>query len=145
VSEETKRAYLKLTGGAGLIAAASATAEHFAEEAGFDETTRVALVEACEQVCGDALDRAGNGGPLEVIVDQFEDRLEIVVTHPCASSPAIGLDEFIGSAQGPGAAAGASLLARVDRVRYETVDQTSRMVLVKYLPGKNTAAKKRPN
>ena len=143
MSAETKRAHLKLTGGAGLIPAASATAEHFAEEAGFDEPARVALVEACEKVCMDALDRTGDGGPLEVTVDHLEDRIEIVVEHPCASSPAIGLDDFIGGSQGPGMGAGASLLTRVDRVRYETVGQTSRMILVKYLPGKK--AQKLPN
>ena len=140
LSGESKRAHLKLTGGAGLIPAAAAAAEHFAEEAGLDERARVALVEACEQVCGDALQRAETSeGTLEVILDQMADRIEISIAHPSVSEPAIGLDAFIGSAQGP-TGAGASLLARVDRVRYETVGQASRMILVKYLPGAKKSA-----
>jgi hypothetical protein len=142
VSEETKRAHLKLSGGAGLIPAAAAATEHFAEEAGLDDSTSSNLVAACEQVCGDALLRAeGSEGTLEVIIEQFPDRIEISVAHPSVSGPAIGLDAFLGPATGPSATSGASLLSRVDRVRYETVGQASRMILVKYLPG----AKKRAN
>lgn len=142
VSDETKRAQLKLTGGTGLIPAAAAAAEHFAEEAGLDERGRTALIEACEQVCGDAMARIeGNDTTLEVVLEQHPDRIEISVAHPSASGPAIGLDAFIGSGHGPASAAGANLLSRVDRVRYETVGQSSRMILVKYLPG----AKKRAN
>ncbi|HMD31471.1 MAG TPA: hypothetical protein VKG84_06150 [Candidatus Acidoferrales bacterium] len=139
---ETKRAHLKLTGGTELIPAASAAAEHFAEEAGLDVATRDLLVAACEQVCNDALAQAeSNEGALEVIIDQFADRIEIAITHPGVSGPAIGLDSFLGTASGPSGASGASLLNRVDRVRYETVGQCSRMILVKYLPG----AKKNAN
>jgi len=142
VSEETKRAQLKLSGGAGLIPAASAATEHFAEEAGLDEPTRGALVAACEQVCGDALLRAeSKEGTLDVTIDQFPDRIEISIAHPSVSGPAIGLDSFLGAATGPSGTTGAMLLSRVDRVRYETVGQASRMILVKYLPG----AKKRAN
>jgi hypothetical protein len=142
VSGEAKRAQLKLSGGAGLIPAASAAAEHFAEEAGLDESSSAALVEACEQICGEALSHAeASEGPLEVVIEQFPDRIEIGVAHPSVSGPAVGLDAFLGTAGGPASGTGASLLSRVDRVRYETVGQTSRMILVKYLPG----AKKRAN
>lgn len=146
MSDETKRAHLKLTGGPALIPAAAAAAEHFAEEAGLDEQSRAALVEACEQVCGDAFDHvAGSNGPLEVILDKLPDRIEISITHPSSGGPAIGLDAFIGGGSGgqgsKATAAGAALLTRVDRVRYETAGQISRMILVKYLPG----AKKRAN
>ena len=141
MSEETKRAQLKLTGGAGLFPAAAAALEHFAEESNLGESAADALVAACEQVCGDALRRAGSeDGTLEVSIEQFPDRLEVGIAHPGVAGPAVGLDAFLGSASAPEDAPGISLLSRVDRVRYETVGQVSRMILVKYLPGAKTRA-----
>jgi len=142
VNEESKRAQLKLTGGPGLIPAAAAAVEHFAQEAGLDESVQRGLVTACEQVCGDALSRAEPGeGALDVVIDHFPDRIEIAISHPALTGPAVGLDSFLGSASGPAEGVGATLMIHVDRVRYDTVGQASRMVLVKYLPG----AKKRAN
>ncbi|HKM89370.1 MAG TPA: hypothetical protein VJX29_02055 [Candidatus Acidoferrales bacterium] len=142
MSGESKRAHLKLSGGAGLIQAAAAAVEHFAEEAGLAESARRGLVAACEKVCGDALDRAeSNEGALEVTVEQFPDRIEIGISHPSLIGPAVGLDSFLGTATGSAESAGVSLLTRVDRVRYDIVGQVSRMILVKYLPG----AKKQAN
>ncbi len=136
MSEESKRAHLKLSGGAGLFTAAAAALEHFAEEANLGEDAAGALVAACEQVCADALRRAGpEEGTLEVSIEQFPDRLEVGIAHPGVVGPAVGLDAFLGTASTPGDAPGISLLSRVDRVRYETVGQVSRMILVKYLPG----------
>ena len=141
MSEETKRAQLKLTGGAGVFPAAAAALEHFAEEANLAEPAMRALVAACEQVCGDALRRAGTEeGALEVSIEQFPDRIEVGIAHSGVVGPAVGLDAFLGSAAGQDQAAGANLLSRVDRVRYETVGQVSRMILVKYLPSAKTRA-----
>ena len=132
---------MKIIGGAGLIPAAAAAVEHFAEEAGLEESVRDGLIAACEQVCGDALDRQeGEEGALEVVIEQFPDRIEIGILHPSVSGPAVGLDTFLGTATGPADGVGASLLTRVDRVRYDTVGQTSRMILVKYLPGAKKSA-----
>jgi hypothetical protein len=142
VSGETKRAHIKLSGSADLISAAAAAVEHFAEEAGLDVATQRNLMGACEQVCGDALRGAENSvGTLEVSVEQHSDRLEIAVAHPSLTGPAVGLDSFLGSAGGGAAPSGISLMERVDRVRYDTAGQGSRMILVKYLPG----AKKQAN
>lgn len=141
MSEEIKRAQLKLSGGAGLFTAAAAALEHFSEEAGLDDTAKRNLVAACEQVCGDALRRAETEeGALEVTIEKFPDRIEIGIAHPGVVGPAVGLDAFLGSAGGSSDSSGASLLSRVDRVRYETVGQVSRMILVKYLPGAKTRA-----
>jgi hypothetical protein len=133
---------LKLFGGLGLFPVAAAAVEHFAEEANLDESARSNLIAACEQVCGDALRRAETEeGALEVIIEQFPDRIEVGIAHPGVIGPAVGLDAFLGIATGNAEAPGTSLLSRVDRVRYETIGQVSRMILVKYLPG----AKKRAN
>jgi hypothetical protein len=142
LSGETKRALLKLNGSGGLIQAALAAVEHFAEEAGLSDSARDGLVTACEQVCGDALDRAeGNDGSLEVSIEQFPDRIEIGISHPSLNGPAVGLDSFLGTATGPAESVGVNLLTRVDRVRYDIIGQSSRMILVKYLP----RAKKQAN
>jgi len=142
VSGDTKRAQLKLSGGPELISAAAAAVEHFAEEAGLDEATQRNLMAACEQVCGDALRGAeGEGGTLEVSVEQLADRIEIAVAHPSLNGPAVGLDSFLGTAGAASGPPGISLMNRVDRVRYDSAGTGSRMILVKYLPG----AKKQAN
>jgi len=142
VNGETKRAHLKLSGGPELISAAAATVEHFAQEAGLDDISQRNLMEACEQVCGDALRGAESGGDaLEVSVEQHADRIEIGVVHPSLRGPAVGLDSFLGTASGGEEPTGISLMARVDRVQYDSAGPGSRMILVKYLPG----AKKKAN
>lgn len=141
MSAESKRAQLKLSGGAALFPAAAAALEHFAEDAHLGESDRQGLVAACEQVCGDALRRAGTDeGALEVTIEQFPDRIEISIAHPGVTGPAVGLDSFLGAAAGSPETAGANLLSRVDRVKYETSGQVSRMILVKYVPGAKTRA-----
>lgn len=142
MSGESKRALIKLSGGPELISAAAAAVEHFAEEAGLDEASQSNLMAACELVCGDAL-RNGESETaiLEVTVEQHADRIEVSVAHPSLTGPAVGLDTFLGSAGVGSQSSGLSLMARVDRVRYDTAGQGSRMVLVKYLPG----AKKQAN
>jgi len=141
VSQETRKAQLKLVGGTALFPALAAAVEHFGEEAGLDESAQHNMVAACEQVCGDALRRSEDEEcALDLTIEQLPDRLEIGIAYPGIIGPAIGLDAFIGSASAPNGSTGASLLTRVDRVRYETIGQTSRMILVKYLPGAKVRA-----
>ncbi|HVN08830.1 MAG TPA: hypothetical protein VMV61_07660 [Patescibacteria group bacterium] len=140
MSADSKRALLKFSGGAGLFPAFAAALEHFAGEAKLSDSDRNSLVAACEQVYGDALGRAGaSDSPLELTIEQFADRLEVSISHPGITGPAVGLDTFLGAA-GPPEASGANLLTRVDRVKYDTSGQASRMILVKYLPGAKTRA-----
>ena len=142
MSGDVKCAQIKLCGGPELIPAAAAAVEHFAEEAGLDEGVQNDLMTACEQVCGDAMRGAdGEGATLEVTVEHYPDRLEISIAHPSLTEPAVGLDSFLGSAGGGEEPSGISLMTRVDRVRYDSAGQGSRMILVKYLPG----AKKQAN
>ncbi len=141
MSAESKRAQLKLSGGLALFPAAAAALEHFAEDAHLGDSDRRNLIAACEQVCSDALRRAETDeGALEVTIEQFPDRIEISIAHPGVTGPAIGLDAFLGAAGGPAETAGANLLSRVDRVKFETSGQVSRMILVKYLPGAKSRA-----
>lgn len=142
MSGDIKRALIKLSGGPELIPAAAAAVEHFAEEAGLDEAVQHGLITACEQVCSDALRNGdGEGRTLEVTVEHHPDRLEIAVAHPSLTGPAVGLDTFLGKVGAGNESSGISLMARVDRVRYDSAGQGSRMILVKYLPG----AKKQAN
>jgi hypothetical protein len=141
VNPESKRAHLKLSGGAGLFPAAAAALEHFAEDAKLSESDRRGLVAACEQVCADALRRdETDEGALEVTIERFPDRIEIAIAHPGVTGPAVGLDSFLGGLAGSAEGSGANLLSRVDRVKYETSGQVSRMILVKYIPGAKARA-----
>ena len=141
MSEHSKRAHLKFSGDGGFFPAAAAALEHFAEDVKLSESDRRALIAACEQVYSDAIHRAGSSeASLEFIIEQFPDRLEISIAHPGLTGPAVGLDSFLGAAAGPAEASRVSLLSRVDRVKYDTAGQVSRMVLVKYLPGAKTRA-----
>jgi len=141
VSAHSKWAQLRFSGDGGLFPAAAAALEHFAEDAKLSEPDRTALIAACEQVYGDALSRADSpDGVLEVTIEQFPDRLEVSISHPGVTGPAIGLDTFLGPASGSEDSAGVHLLSRVDRVKYDTSGQASRMTLVKYLPGAKARA-----
>jgi hypothetical protein len=90
-------------------------------------------MEAIQQVCTEALRQMGSKErALDVTVEQFADRIEIAVAHASIEGPVVGLDSFLGPGAG---AAGSALLAKVDRVRYDSSGKVSRMILVKYLPG----------
>ena len=73
-----------------------------------------------------------------VTLEQFPDRMEVVVEHKGQALPTAGLDTFAipdAAESGAGGVSGLSLLRYVDRVQYDSRGGVSRMRLIKYLPG----------
>ena len=75
-------------------------------------------------------------GMVGVTLEQFLDRIEVVVEHEGQALPTAGLDTFAfpGAAEsGARGLSGLGLLNCVDRVQYDTKGGVSRMRLIKYL------------
>ena len=112
--------------------------DHFAERAGLSEAGRRDLVEAVDQACGNTFPLlAGEDDSLRITIEDFIDRLEVTLEYHGEPLPAAGLETFaaLGDEEGaPGDLTGLALMARVDRVLYDTQGNTSRMTLVKNSP-----------
>ena len=77
----------------------------------------------------------GKADGLDVAIEDFEDRLEIVVEHHGAAQPSLGMDSFIAECarQLNVRVTGARLMLSVDRVEYDARNGSIRTTLVKYL------------
>jgi hypothetical protein len=134
VASEGHRVELTLTNDSRLVSAVTGAVNHFAVRAGFDAAARKALIEATEQACLDTFKLLpSDDAPLGVVIEDFEDRLEITFEHTGEATPSAGLETF-GIAGLEDAQSGLALLSRVDRVQYHTEEGISRMKLVKYHP-----------
>lgn len=131
---------MQLTADPRLIEAAAGAVEHFAERSGFAAEARKDLAAAVEASCRDTFQLLTvPNGSIELFLGRYTDRVEVTISHRGEAIPTAGLDTFIQDVvQGAdeGAATGLALLARVDRVQYQTEDGVSNMTLVKYLAGK---------
>lgn len=128
---------MKITGDPRLVGAVTGAVEHFAQGAGLDELAQKQLMSAAEQACLETFSQLeSKESPIEILIDHYPDRLEILFAHAASEAPAIGLDSFLGLAEETGPGHGVMLLALVDRVLYDCEGGKSRLRLVKYLtPG----------
>jgi len=140
VTREHSRTILHLTRDDRLIAAVGGAVAHFAERVGMENTACNVLTSALEELCRQTLPLLPeNGDMLDVAIEDFEDRLQIIVEHHGARQPTVGVDSFIEccareSKQG---IAGVQLIRSVDRIEYDARDGSIRTTLVKYLPPDN--------
>jgi len=137
MAAESSRVELRLSNDPLLLGAVAGAVEHFAQRAGLDTAGQTDLIAAAEEACRDTFKLLpGNAAMLGVIVQDFPDRVEITIEHQGEALPTAGLDTFaLLGAEGaaPGELTGLALLARVDRVQYQTEGGTSRMTLIKYV------------
>ena len=121
-----------------LLSGLAGAVEHFAERAGLNEAGRRDLVEAVDQACGNTFPLlAGDDGSLRITIEDFVNRLEVTLEYHGEPLPSAGLETFAalsGEGGAPGDLTGLALMARVDRVLYDTEGNTSRMTLVKNAP-----------
>ena len=83
MSREYTRAVLHLSCDERLVGGVGATMAYFADRAGLEERSRESLVAALEEFCIDSLSSIhGTDEPLDVAIEDFEDRIQIVVEHP---------------------------------------------------------------
>ena len=141
MNAETSRAELILPNEPRMFGAVAAIVSHAAERVGFSEKAQKGLAEAAIEACEQALALAaedGNAQPrIHVIVENFDDRVEITLEHHGVLDPTAGLDSFVAGGKPGGGKLSAALQGTgVDRVQYEAGDGLSRTRLIKYAEGK---------
>ena len=141
MARELSRTLVHLSPDGRLVAAVGGAVAHFAARAGLEDAACHQLTEALEDLCRQTLpllQEQGDG--LDVAIEDFEDRLEIIVEHNGAAQPSLGMESFIAecAAELNQRVTGARLLRSVDRIEYDARNGSIRTTLVKYLRlGKN--------
>jgi anti-sigma regulatory factor (Ser/Thr protein kinase) len=135
VTAEAMHVHLRLNGEGCLLTAVSSAAAFVAERAGLESAAQADLVAAVDEACRDTFPILSEADPvLSIDLENFADRVEVVLEHHGPPRPAAGLESFIQGGQGlAGGASGLSLLSRVDRVQYSAQSGASRTTLTKYL------------
>ena len=109
---------------------------YFADRAGLGERSRESLVAALEEFCLDSLSSIeGTEEPLDVAIEDFEDRIQIVVEYPNPknTAPATRPARSTNGEFAPQRMALSRLAAVVDRVECDTRNRCVRTTLVKFL------------
>ncbi len=123
-----------------LLRAVGGIIEHAAEHVGFAEDVKQELADATEEACRETFPLVANHGThLKVVIEDFDDRIEVILDSTGKPLPKAALDSLAprGSAAGSTRGGGpAALLARIDRVLYETKNGRPHIKLVKYIPGR---------
>jgi hypothetical protein len=94
------------------------------------------LTSALEELCRQTLPLLPESGDmLDVAIEDFEDRLQIIVEHHGARQPTVGVDSFIASCvrESNRGIAGAQMIQTVDQIEDDARDGSIRTTLVKYL------------
>jgi hypothetical protein len=137
---EHSRTVLHLCPDDRLVVAVGGAVAHFAERAGMDDAARNLLTGALEDLCRQTLPLLnGNGESLDVVVEDFDDRLQISVEHRGEAQPSVGVETFIAECarESKQRVTGVHLLRTVDRIEYDARDGSIRTTLVKYLHSGN--------
>ncbi|MHB8484145.1 MAG: hypothetical protein ACYDCM_00240 [Candidatus Acidiferrales bacterium] len=116
-----------------LLAGVRGAVEHVANRHGLTAEERVDLGVAAGQACRAAMVQLNETGSLcNVIIDDYEDRVEVSVESPRRPESA-KINSSLGSlAAAPSEEREAEMKKRVDRVDRKTSDGRERLVLVKY-------------
>ncbi|HKS80503.1 MAG TPA: hypothetical protein VJR23_03280 [Candidatus Acidoferrales bacterium] len=121
-----------------LLAALSAIVLHSARRAGLPPAAQndfaCAAIDACLDTFPLIPAAAGNSGMLRVVLQDFNDRVEMTIEHSGEPLPTAGLDTFCAQAgnESESKLSSALQVKKVDRVQYETRDGVSRVILIKY-------------
>jgi len=136
MSREYTRAVLHLSCDERLVGGVGAAMAYFAERAGLAERSCKSLVAALEEFCIDSLSSIqGTEEPLDVAIEDFEDRIQIVVEYrkPNDGMPAARSARAANSDAAPKRMALSRLAEVVDRVECDTRNRSIRTTLVKFL------------
>ena len=135
MTAEARQIHLRLDSDQRLLGAVSIAVAWIAERAGFESAAQADLAAASEEACRDTFPLLSKNAPLlDVGAERFADRVEVTLEHHGAMRPSAGLESFFAGGQGfAGDLSGLSLLARVDRVQYNSESGASKTTLIKYL------------
>ena len=140
MAREHSRTVLHLSPDDRLIAAVGGAVAHFAERVGMDNAACNQLTASLEDLCRQTLPLLnglnGSGDGLDVIVEDFDDRLQISVEHRGDAQPSVGVETFIAECarESDQRVTGVRLMRTVDRIEYDARHGSIRTTLVKYLP-----------
>ena len=139
---DSTRTFFRLTRDERLAAGVSGAAAYVADGMGFSADHCTALASVVGEASRETFSRLTDPhGMVGVSLEQFPDRIEVLLEYEGQPFPTAGLDTTsVGSAastdsRGKG---GTRLLQRVDRVQFETQGRTSRLRLIKYLPANSS-------
>jgi anti-sigma regulatory factor (Ser/Thr protein kinase) len=136
MARECSRTTIELSRDERLVPGIGGAVAHYADRVGLTEAVRDSLVAALEEFCRQSLPLLGsNSGRLTVAIEEFEDRIEIVVEHQGLARPSAGMETFLAAngGQSDSRLLGVRLLRTVDRVEYEARNGLVSTTLVKYL------------
>ncbi|HKW88766.1 MAG TPA: hypothetical protein VJN21_08415 [Candidatus Acidoferrales bacterium] len=129
---------LKFSGDARFISSIRAAVEFIAARDGLNDSDRQSLGAAWEMVARNCMAGLSAQHPLcKVLIDDFDDRLEVRLEHPSCASPASASNSS--SAAKPDAPRGFDVMHQVDRVLYDARNGMSSVTLVKYFSNKPAA------
>ena len=133
MNADHRRTELKLGRDERLLAGVRAAVEHVANRHGLTVEERVDLGVAAGQACRAALIQQDEPGSLcDVIIDDYEDRVEVSVESPRHPQSA-KINSSLGSLAGmPLEERETEMKKRVDRVDRDTRNGRERVILVKY-------------
>lgn len=133
MNAEHTRTELKLSRDERLLAGVRGAVEHVANRRGLTVEERVDLGVAAAQACRAAMVQLNETGSLcDVIIDDYEDRVEVSVESPRHPKSA-KINSSLGSLTAvPIGEREAEMKKRVDRVDRETGNGRERIILVKY-------------
>lgn len=133
MNAEHTRTELKLTGDERLLAGVRGAVEHVANRHGLTVEERVDLGVAAGQACRAAMLQLDETGSLcDVIIDDYEDRVEVSVESPRHPKSAKTNSSLGSLAAVPLGEREAEMKKRVDRVHRDTSNGRERVILVKY-------------
>jgi len=142
VGADSTRTLFRMTGDERLSAGVSGAAAHVADGMGFSADHCTALASVVGEASREAFSRLTDPqGMVGVTLEQFRDRIEVILEYEGQPLPAAGLDttSVVGAAGTDSRGkSGTRLLQRVDRVQFETQGRTSRLRLIKYLPANSS-------
>lgn len=140
MSTECVRTILHLSNDERMITGVGVVAAHHAAHAGLDQAACDSLAAGLEDFCRQTLPLLDGDDRLEVAIEEFADRLEIVIEHHGQASPSVGLDTFLhgGATASPTLLPGVRLLSLVDRVEYDSRNGVVRTRMVKHLRSGST-------
>ena len=142
MTTDQTRTELSLQNDPRLMAAVSAIVSHSAQRIGLTSEAQEGLAAAVMNACRETFpllgDQDGNNPALKIIVEDFQDRVEVTIEHSGEALPTAGLDTFCAGGGDDGTAGISNSLqdTRVDRVQYESHGGRSRMKLIKYCGGR---------
>ncbi len=138
MAEEFTRAEFRISPHADLVLGVVAAAEHFGHRKNLVDVAVQALTRATKEACLSTFHLLSGDTPtLDVMMAEFNDRIEVTIEHQGEALPTAGLDTFLDAVAeeaSPGELTGFLLMTLVDRVQYQTVAGTQRMTLIKNTP-----------